>query len=192
MQAYKVLVLKLPQSLSVNTTQIRRGDNMNLLELINNNYIMSLIFASAILILLIWNIILSVSLVRARSRYKKMMRGSSNKNLEQMMADYMSSIDTTVGRIEILNQDMVHLKEQTDRCIQKFNIIRYNAFAEAGSDLSYSIAMLDNYNNGAIITSIYGRNETVTYAKPVESGASRYPLSVEEELVLDRCIKSRR
>ena len=52
--------------------------------------------------------------------------------------------------------------------------------------------MLDNYNNGAIITSIYGRNETVTYAKPVENGASRYPLSVEEELVLDRCIKSRR
>lgn len=162
---------------------------MNLLEILKNNYIVSLVFTAAILILLIWNIVLTVNLSSLRSKYKKMMRGSSNKNLEQMVAEYMSSIDTTVGRIEILNREMVHLKDQTDRCIQKFNIIRYNAFLDSGSDLSYSIAMLDNFNNGAIITSIYGRNESVTYAKPVESGVSKYPLSVEEELVLNRCIK---
>lgn len=162
---------------------------MNLLELINNNYMITLVFAAVIIMLLIWNIILTVNLSGMKSKYKKMMRGSTNKNLEQMVSDYMSSIDTTVGRIEILNREMVHLKDQTDRCIQKFNIIRYNAFSDSGSDLSYSIAMMDNFNNGAIITSIYGRNESVTYAKPIESGVSKYPLSVEEELVLDRCRK---
>lgn len=165
---------------------------MNLLDIINNNYIMNIVLAIVAPVLLIWNIILTVSLSRMKGKYKKMMRGSSNKNLEQMMADYMTSIDTTVGRIEILNREMVHLKEQTDRCIQKFNIIRYNAFSDSGSDLSYSIAMLDNFNNGAIITSIYGRNESVTYAKPIENGSSKYPLSVEEELVLDRCIRRTR
>lgn len=162
---------------------------MNLSELINNNYIVISILAAFILMLLIWNIIITINLSSLKGKYKKMMRGSTNKNLEQMMADYMTNIDTTVGRIEILNREMIHLKDQTDRCIQRFNIIRYNAFSDSGSDLSFSIAMLDNFNNGAIITSIYGRNESVTYAKPIESGVSRYPLSVEEELVLSRCTK---
>lgn len=162
---------------------------MNLSELINNNYIVISILAAFILMLLIWNIIITVNLSSLKGKYKKMMRGSTNKNLEQMMDDYMTNIDTTVGRIEILNREMIHLKDQTDRCIQRFNIIRYNAFSDSGSDLSFSIAMLDNFNNGAIITSIYGRNESVTYAKPIESGVSRYPLSVEEELVLSRCTK---
>ncbi|MDD2481237.1 MAG: DUF4446 family protein [Lutispora sp.] len=165
---------------------------MNLSELINNNYMVISILAAFILMLLIWNIIITINLSSLKGKYKKMMRGSTNKNLEQMMADYMTNIDTTVGRIEILNREMIHLKDQTDRCIQRFNIIRYNAFSDSGSDLSFSIAMLDNFNNGAIITSIYGRNESVTYAKPVESGVSRYPLSVEEELVLSRCTKGKR
>ena len=163
---------------------------MNFSELISNKYIVNIALGAGILILLFWNIILSANLSSMKSKHKKMMRGSTNKNLEQMMEDYMTNIDNTVERIEVLNQEMIHLKDQTDRCIQKFNIIRYNAFSDSGSDLSYSIAMLDNFNNGAIITSIYGRNESITYAKPIESGISRYPLSVEEELVLGRCVKS--
>lgn len=108
------------------------------------------------------------------------------------MVDFMSSVDSSMERVQMLNQEIIHLKEQTDRCIQKVNITRYNAFSDTGSDMSYSIAMLDNYNNGVILTSIYGRNESVTYAKPIESGNSKYPLSVEEEMVLDRCLKSKR
>ena len=73
--------------------------------------------------------------------------------------------------------------------VQKCNIIRYNAFNDTGSDLSYSIAMLDNFNDGLIITSIYGRNESTNYAKPIV-GVSSYPLSVEEELVLNRSLKA--
>ncbi|WP_073027093.1 DUF4446 family protein [Lutispora thermophila] len=165
---------------------------MSVLELIKNNEIINLIFMLAIILLVLWNIILSISFTRLKGKYKKMMRGSSNKNLEQMIADYMASIESTIDRVQLLNEEVIHLKEQTDRCVQKLSITRYNAFSDTGSDLSYSIALLDNYNNGVIITSIYGRNESVTYAKPIENGSSKYPLSVEEEMVLNRCLKSKR
>ncbi|NLM42595.1 MAG: DUF4446 family protein [Clostridiales bacterium] len=150
-----------------------------------------LVLLTAILIMFAWIITLTISLSRLKRKYKRMMKGDS-KNLEQLLRDYMSSVDIATERVDVLSKDLIHLKEQTDRCIQKVNIIRYNAFSDTGSDLSYSIAMLDNYDNGVIITSIYGRNETVTYAKPIENGKSRYPLSVEEEMVLDRCLKTKR
>lgn len=156
----------------------------------SSNNIMYLVFSGAIILLLIWNIIISVQLSRLKGKYKRFMRGATNKSIEQLIREYMESIDNTVNKVDVLSGELIHLKEQTDRCIQKCNIIRYNAFSDTGSDLSYSIALLDGYNNGVIISSIYGRNESVTYAKPIDNGECRYPLSLEEDMVLSRCLKS--
>jgi hypothetical protein len=162
---------------------------MDWTQIISSDYIIYLAFFCIILLLILWNGILSVQLSKLKSRYKRFMRGSTNKSIEQLIQEYMESIDNTVGKVDVLSEDLIHLKDQVDRCIQKCHMIRYNAFSDTGSDLSYSIALLDSYNNGIIISSIYGRNESVTYAKPVDNGQCKYPLSLEEELVLSRCIK---
>lgn len=67
--------------------------------------------------------------------------------------------------------------------------MRYNAFDDMGSQLSFSIALLDDFKNGFVLTSIYGREETVSYCKEVKNGTSTIPLSAEEIMVLDRAIK---
>jgi hypothetical protein len=153
------------------------------------NYVIVLVAAAFILILLVWNIILSSKLASLGGKYKKFMRGSSGKNFETMLLDHVSDIEAAIERVNIMNEDLVNLKNQMDKCVQKCNIVRYNAFKDTGSDLSFSLALLDNFNDGFIITGIYGRNESITYAKPVSKGVSKYPLSVEEELVLNRSLK---
>jgi hypothetical protein len=45
--------------------------------------------------------------------------------------------------------------------------------------------MLDDKNDGVILTGIYGRQESTTYAKPIDKGISRYDLSEEELYVLN-------
>ena len=111
-------------------------------------------------------------------------------NFENILLDHLGDIEAAIERVNIINEDVVNLKNQMDKCVQKCNIIRYNAFSETGNDMSFSIAMLDNFNDGVLITSIYGRNESVTYAKPISKGTSKYSLSVEEEMVLSRSLKS--
>lgn len=143
-----------------------------------------------VLVLLLWNSILSVKLASLNKKYKKFMRGSSGKNFENLLVEYMENIQSAVDRVNMVNEDLVQLKNQMDRCIQKCHIVRYNAFNDTGSDLSFSIAMLDQFNDGIVLTGIYGRNESFTYAKPIVKGSSKYPLSVEEELVLNRCLKN--
>ena len=165
---------------------------MSILDTLLKDYSNVIIIAiiALILIAFIWNIVLSIKLASLAGKYKKLMRGSSGKNFENMLLDHVSDIEAAVERVNIMNEDLVNLKNQMDRGIQKCNIIRYNAFSDTGSDLSYSIAMLDNFNDGIIITGIYGRNESISYAKPISKGTSKYPLSVEEELVLNRSLKS--
>lgn len=165
---------------------------MNILDALLRDYNSLIIIAIIVLILsvFVWNIVLSVKLSALDGKYKKFMRGSSGKNFENMLLDHIGDMEAAIERVNIINEELVNLKNQTDRCVQKNNIIRYSAFSDTGSDLSFSIAMLDAYNDGIIITGIYGRNESITYAKPISKGTSKYPLSVEEEMVLNRSLKS--
>ena len=67
---------------------------------------------------------------------------------------------------------------------KKVAVHRFCAFADMGGDLSYAVALLDNQNNGVIFSSIFGRQDSCTYVKPIENGISKYPLTQEENKVL--------
>ena len=73
-----------------------------------------------------------------------------------------------------------NLEEDLEGCIQKVGIVRYSAFQDTGSDLSFSLALLDEKNNGVVFNGIYSREMSNIYAKPVENGNSKYTLSNEE------------
>lgn len=75
------------------------------------------------------------------------------------------------------------LQEQSDlrqSAIQRFGLVRYDAFEEMGGQLSFSAALLDDRGNGIVLTSINGRTETRTYGKPIVKLESTHNLSDEE------------
>ena len=90
---------------------------------------------------------------------------------------------------EILNQINL-LDKDLEGCVQKVGIYRYSAFQDTGSDLSFTLALLDEHNNGVIFNGIYSREMSNIYAKPIENGNSKYTLSDEEKIAIDRAINS--
>ncbi|MHC6181535.1 DUF4446 family protein [Clostridium sp. JNZ X4-2] len=164
----------------------------NIINLINSLqlYVVIGLFVVAI-ILIIMNVIIFKSLNRLEKRYKRLMRGSNNKNLEELIIKYLDNVDNVKKGSEDIKKLYDNLSLRIKYCIQKISIIRYRAFEDVGSDLSFSIALLDEKNDGVIITGIYGRDESTTYAKPIDSGMSRYELSQEEKQVLEECINKR-
>ena len=77
------------------------------------------------------------------------------------------------------------LDNDIDTCIQKIGLVRYNAFKDVGSDLSFAIAMLDRNDNGVILNGLYGSESSNIYAKPIKNGISKYQLSEEEKTALE-------
>ncbi len=121
-----------------------------------------------------------------RDKYKKLVKGTSGKNIEPILMEHLERVEAIHGEQNSLYRKLDILENRMSFCVQKVGMIRYNAFHDTGSDLSYSIALLDANNDGVIISGIHGRTETVSYAKPVKDGVSNYPLSVEELQALDR------
>jgi hypothetical protein len=48
------------------------------------------------------------------------------------------------------------------------------------------LALLDDHGDGTVLTSIHGRNEGRTYAKPISAWTCAQPLSPEEEEAVSR------
>jgi hypothetical protein len=58
--------------------------------------------------------------------------------------------------------------------------VRFNAFPDVGSELSYALAVVDERGNGFIVSSIYSREEVRTYAKAVRNFTADKEVSTEE------------
>jgi signal transduction histidine kinase len=142
----------------------------------------------AVLMLLIVVIVLLKSISSLEKRYRKLMRGVNNKNLEELVTGYLDKIDEVKINSDKLQDLFNTLDKRVKGCVQKTSIVRYRAFEDVGSDLSFSIALLDENNSGIILTGIYGRHESNTYAKPIDKGISRYDLSEEEQQVLEEAM----
>ena len=142
-------------------------------------------------LLLIITIILLASVSKLKKRYRKMMRGVNNKNLEEVINLNLDNIEKAMNSSQDAINECKKLSEEMKGCVNKVAVMRYKAFENVGSDLSFSIAILDSYNDGVIITGIYSRQDSTTYAKPIDKGISRYDLSEEELHVLNEAINSK-
>src|SRR3989344_2697728 len=106
------------------------------------------------------------------------------ENLKEVL-DYVAKIEKDC---ENVSRSLEELKKESRNNLQRVGLIRYNPFKEAGGDQSFSLALLDADNNGFVVTSHYHRDISRVYAKPIESGASKYQLSEEEKEAINKAI----
>jgi hypothetical protein len=73
------------------------------------------------------------------------------------------------------------LRAQIRRGLRRVGLVRYDALAEMGGRMSFSVALLDEQANGVVISAINGRTESRCYGKSVANGAAEQELSPEEK-----------
>lgn len=85
-----------------------------------------------------------------------------------------------------LRQEVAALRAEAAAALKHLAVVRYDAFEDTGGHLSWSLALLDDHGDGAVITSIHGRSEARTYAKSIGGWTCEQPLSPEEEEAVTR------
>ncbi len=122
---------------------------------------------------------------RIKVKYNRFMNGLSDRNMEELLESCLESVNFVNNKNRDIDLKINEIERNLIQCIQKVGIVRFNAFDNVGSDLSFSIALLDNNDSGIVFSGIYSRDSSSTYAKPVSSGKSRYTLSAEEIQAID-------
>ncbi|MGG1550907.1 DUF4446 family protein [Paenibacillus ferrarius] len=144
-----------------------------------------------ILVLFIVVIIISVRLSKLRKLYTRMMNGSSTENVEQLIGEMQEAINDQKAESQQTSAQLVSIRETMAKMKSKVSIHRYNAFNDRGSDLSFSLAILDDEQDGIVMTVIHSREQMYVYGKPVEKGQSTYTLSPEEKEAITQTSRSK-
>ena len=142
------------------------------------------------ILIIIGLFMLLIKYVGLNKRYKNFMRKlGKSENIEEDLSNFMYKVD----RVEKQNAEIMNfcknLDEDMSKCIQKIGIVRYSAFKDTGSDLSFAVALLDENNDGVVFNGIYSREISNIYAKPVENGKSTYTISKEEEEAIKKAME---
>ena len=90
--------------------------------------------------------------------------------------------------LEIMEPRIQFLEAASRTSIQKVGFTRFNPFKNTGGDNSFVLSLLDQQNDGVMLSSLYMRDGVRVYGKTIERGDSRYPLSDEEKSVLKNSI----
>jgi hypothetical protein len=141
-----------------------------------------MILAGVALIAFLMGLLLALRLHKLRREYALLRGGTKGEE-----RDIFSAVGRSIRRLEAsdrrLDELLQAIQQQGDLhrySLQRFGVVRYNAFEEMGGNLSFSLAILDDHGDGLVLTSINGRADSRTYAKPIKGLTSSHTLSDEE------------
>ncbi len=152
--------------------------------LVNNALFITVFFAVLFLIAFILIIRLSLDVSHMKKRYRKMMTGAEGENLERMLIGHVSEVKSVIEEHQRLDEEYKRISDLLNMAVTRVGIVRFRAFEDMGSDLSYAVALLNSHNDGVVLSSIFAREDSRSYGKPIVDGKSEYALSTEEEQAL--------
>ena len=157
----------------------------NLLEVLKTENFLMISFVVNVILICVTTLNVFM-LTKINKKYISFMKKLGNgSNLDEMLKDYLKEVKEIKQDNTEIKAYYTKLDSDIASCVQKVGLVRYNAFRDVGSDLSFAIALLDGNDTGVILNGLYGSDSSNIYAKPVKGGVSTYQLSDEEKYALE-------
>ncbi len=152
-----------------------------------SDFVIVALLSGGIGLLLIWLIALTFFVWRSY-RFSHVLFGDTKKeDLKDILQEHIGRVGVVQARLNDLEKTLTRFDQKSLRFISKVGIVRFNPFDDTGGDQSFALALLDENDDGVVISSLHGRHRTRMYAKPVRAGGSTdYEFSNEEKEAIRR------
>ncbi len=118
-------------------------------------------------LILVWLVVLTALTFKQLSFLNRLSRGQSKTSLEAILKQLLTEQDSASARIQEIVGHVEQLKGSAQSHFQKIGFIRFNPYADTGGNQSFCLCLLNDYNDGIVITSLHSREQTRIYAKQV-------------------------
>lgn len=146
--------------------------------------------AGAAIILLIMIIINMVQTSKLKKKYKKFMSGKNAKSLEDTLIKRLDQVDRLMEANSANEKSINQIFKDMKFTFQKIGLVKYDAFNEMGGKLSFSLALLNQANDGFVLNAVHSREGCYTYIKEIVDGNSIIVLAEEEQEALKMAMES--
>ncbi len=133
-------------------------------------------------------IVLIKELCKLKKRYNKFCAGRNAKSLEEEIGSMFEENNKIREQTEKNKKDIRVIYHVLESTYQKAGLVRYDAFSQMGGKLSFSLALLNEKDNGFIINSVHGTDGCYTYSKEIKGGYCDIALGAEEQEALSKAM----
>lgn len=151
----------------------------------------SYVFIGLIAALIILFILLIVTMCKfgnLKKKYNKFMLGKDAKSLEKDIIGLYEDNKFLKATAEKDKKDIRVLYKKFETSYQKCGIVKYDAFQQMGGNLSFSLALLNENNDGFILNSVHSTDGCYSYTKEIKNGESAISLGEEEKQALEKAM----
>ena len=151
---------------------------------IDSDYIIIGLVA-VVLILFILIIVNMVKVSKLNKKYQSFMGGKSAKSLEETLIKRLNEVDELMKANNKNEKNIDEIFSKMKNTFQKIGLVKYDAFHEMGGKLSFSLALLNETNDGFVMNAVHTRECCYTYVKEIIDGTSIISLATEEKEALE-------
>ena len=131
--------------------------------------------------MMIMTVSMSLRLKQTEPEVRSIMKGKDAQSLEKLFHQTDSRKLTNMNKQnELTKKNLADLKKIQGMTLNKYGIVKYDAFDDVGGKMSFALAMLDKENTGFILNAIHSRDNCFLYLKEIVKGESYIMLSAEE------------
>lgn len=136
---------------------------------------------AGVAVLAVLNIILLWYFYSTNKKINILLENGKIRSLKDIFMSQKERNDVLENRINESFLKIEDLQKICQKTIQKTGVVRFNPFNEMGGNQSFVIALLDDKNNGFVISSLFVKEGNRVYAKTIKEGKSSHLLSNEEK-----------
>lgn len=129
-------------------------------------------------------LVLAFFVFRANARVAKLLQGKDAQNLEDSFSWITEEIKRMNANELLTEKALNNLNMRLKKSLTGFKTVRFNPFPEQGGNQSFAIAVVNEEGDGFILSSLYSREKTSLFAKPIKAGKSELALTEEEKKAL--------
>lgn len=133
-------------------------------------------------------LILGIAVFYQDWRIKKMMRGKSGTDIEELLRQIDKEYKQMKNFRDAMSEYLKNVEERLGKSVQGVETVRFNAWKGTGDggNQSFASAFISEKGDGVIISSLYSRDRVSVYAKPISGGKSSCELTPEEKDALQK------
>lgn len=117
--------------------------------------------------------------------------GPDGEDLEELLRRNLEESREALANSQMALARSQEISLKQSAAIQHFALMRYDAFDDVMGQQSFSLALLDGRDNGVVISSVLGRNNSRCYGKMIVNGQPEQPLTEEERKTLLMAIEKK-
>jgi len=151
--------------------------------------IVVLILMVLVLIAIIMVIFLMIKMKRLNKKLDSFMSGRNGASLEKNIFTLYEDNKMLKEHMMKHRKDIQTLYKKHEKAFQKMGLVKYDAFHQMGGMLSFSLALLDENNDGFIINSVHSTDGCYSYTKRITAGECKLALGKEEEEALAKALE---